>query len=221
MLYKKQKETFKFANEIRGVKMPKAVIIDYGVGNIFSIKCSLEKASFNAVLCSDKQELKNADAVVLPGVGNFRVGAENLREVKSELLELILGGVPVLGICLGMQLLFERSDESSGAGLNILDGVVVRLPKIVRIPHMGWNTLNIIKHVDILDGIGERDYFYFAHSYHAIPASRNMIAAETEYGIRFASVIAHKNIFGVQFHPEKSDGPGEQVIKNFMGIVKR
>lgn len=207
--------------KFEGVRMPKAVIIDYGVGNIFSIKCSLEKAGFNVVICSDKQGFKDADAVVLPGVGNFRVGAENLQEVKSELLELISGGVPVLGICLGMQLLFERSDESSGAGLSILNGMVVRLPKTVRIPHMGWNTLNMIKHVDILDGISGKDYFYFAHSYYAIPASRNVIAAETEYGIRFASVISHKNIFGVQFHPEKSDGSGERIIKNFMGIVKR
>ena len=201
--------------------MSKAAIIDYGVGNIFSIKCSLEKVGFNVVIRSGKQRLKDVDAVVLPGVGNFRVGAENLREVKSELLELISGGVPVLGICLGMQLLFERSDESSGAGLSILNGMVVRLPKTVRIPHMGWNTLNMIKHVDILDGISGKDYFYFAHSYYAIPASRNVIAAETEYGIRFASVISHKNIFGVQFHPEKSDGSGERIIKNFMGIVKR
>jgi len=201
--------------------MPKAAIIDYGVGNIFSIKCSLEKVGFNVVIRSGKQGLKDADAVVLPGVGNFGAGAENLQEVKSELLELILGGVPVLGICLGMQLLFERSDESSGAGLSILNGMVVRLPKAVKIPHMGWNTLNIIKHVNILDGIGRRDYFYFAHSYHAIPSSRDVIVAETEYGIRFASVIAHKNIFGVQFHPEKSNGSGERIIKNFMGIVKR
>jgi glutamine amidotransferase len=201
--------------------MPKAVIVDYGVGNIFSIKCSLEKAGFNVAICPSKQGFKDADAVVLPGVGNFRVGAENLQKVKSELLELILGGVPVLGICLGMQLLFERSDESSGTGLSILSGMVVRLPKAVKIPHMGWNTLNIIKQADILEGICGGEYFYFAHSYHAIPTSRDVIAAETEYGIKFASIISQKNIFGVQFHPEKSNGPGEQIIKNFMEIVKR
>ncbi|MEM1580908.1 MAG: imidazole glycerol phosphate synthase subunit HisH [Candidatus Bathyarchaeia archaeon] len=200
--------------------MPKAAIINYGVGNIFSIKRSLEKAGFNVTVSLDRQDLMGLDALVLPGVGNFRAGAENIKSIRSELLELILEGIPVLGVCLGMQLLFETSDESSGVGLSVLGGRVVRLPKGVRIPHMGWNTLEVIKPIDILNGISREDYFYFAHSYHVVPVNKDVIAAETEYSVRFASVIAHKNIFGVQFHPEKSGKPGEQMINNFMKIVK-
>lgn len=136
-------------------------------------------------------------------------------------MELILDGRPVLGICLGMQLFFEESEESPDRGLSILSGKVVRLPPNVRIPHMGWNNLGMLSLSKILEGISTADYFYFAHSYHAIPQKRNIISAETMYGVKFASVIVEKNIFGVQFHPEKSGRPGERVIENFMRIVKR
>lgn len=136
-------------------------------------------------------------------------------------MELILGGRPVLGICLGMQLFFEESEESPGRGLSILGGRVVRLPSYVKVPHMGWNNLEIIGSSEILDGVSAADYFYFAHSYYAIPQDRNIISAETICGVKFASVIAEKNIFGVQFHPEKSGRSGERIIKNFMKIAKR
>lgn len=200
--------------------MPRAVIINYGVGNLFSIKCSLERAGFNVIIDADRRSLSGIDAIVLPGVGNFGAVAKNIRELKNDLLELIRESIPVLGICLGMQLLFEESEESYGAGLSVLSGKVIKLPNSVRIPHMGWNTLKDIKPVDILDGTGEEDYFYFAHSYHAVPVNKDIIAAKTEHGVKFAAVIAQKNIFGVQFHPEKSGEPGEQLIKNFMKIVK-
>ncbi|MEM2560069.1 MAG: imidazole glycerol phosphate synthase subunit HisH [Candidatus Bathyarchaeia archaeon] len=208
------------ARALRGVIMPRAAIINYGVGNLFSIKRSLERAGFNVIMSSDKRSLSGIDAIVLPGVGNFGAGAENIRRLKDDLLELIREGIPVLCVCLGMQLLFKESEESSGEGLSILSGKVIKLPSSVRIPHMGWNTLKDIKPVDILDSIGEKDYFYFAHSYYAVPVNEDIIAAKTEYGVKFASVIAQKNIFGVQFHPEKSGKPGEKLIKNFMEIVK-
>jgi len=200
----------------------RVAVIDYGVGNLFSIKHSLEKAGLNVDVCSDAQSLRRVDALVLPGVGNFRAGAKNIGEIKAELKGLVKGGVPILGICLGMQLLLEESDESPGVtGLGLLGGRVVRLPKNVKIPHMGWNTLRIIKSTGLLEGIKEKDYFYFVHSYYAAPRDRRIIAAETEYGVKFASVIAYNNIFAVQFHPEKSGKPGEQVIRNFMKIIKR
>ncbi|MEM1673361.1 MAG: imidazole glycerol phosphate synthase subunit HisH [Candidatus Bathyarchaeia archaeon] len=202
------------------VIVPRAVIINYGVGNLFSIKRSLERAGFNVTISSDKRGLSSIDAIVLPGVGNFGAGAENIKRIRNNLLELIEEGIPVLGVCLGMQLLFEESEESSGAGLSVLSGKVIKLPSSVRIPHMGWNTLKDIKSSDILDGISEEDHFYFAHSYYAVPANKDIIVAKTEYGVKFASVIAQKNIFGVQFHPEKSGKPGEQLIKNFLKIVK-
>ncbi|MCX8171702.1 MAG: imidazole glycerol phosphate synthase subunit HisH, partial [Candidatus Bathyarchaeota archaeon] len=121
--------------------MPGVAVINYGVGNLFSIKCSLEKAGFKVIICMDKLSLRDIDAIVLPGVGNFRAGAENIRRIKGELLGMIEEGMPVLGVCLGMQLLFETSDEGPGTGLSVLGGRVVRLPEGVRIPHMGWNTL--------------------------------------------------------------------------------
>jgi len=186
------------------VIVPRAVIINYGVGNLFSIKRSLERAGFNVTISSDKRGLSSIDAIVLPGVGNFGAGAENIKRIRNNLLELIEEGIPVLGVCLGMQLLFEESEESSGAGLSVLSG----------------KTLKDIKSSDILDGISEEDHFYFAHSYYAVPANKDIIVAKTEYGVKFASVIAQKNIFGVQFHPEKSGKPGEQLIKNFLKIVK-
>jgi glutamine amidotransferase len=120
-----------------------------------------------------------------------------------------------------MQLLFEESDESPGFGLGIFSGRVIRLPKNVRAPHMGWNNLNIIQPSKILDGIGGWDYFYFAHKYYALPADRSIVTAETEYGVKIPSAVAYRNIFGVQFHPEKSGKPGKRVIENFVEIAKR
>ncbi len=202
--------------------MPKVAVIDYGVGNLFSIKCSFERAGLNVDVYSEAKRLRDADALILPGVGNFKAGAKNIEKIKADLMDLINEGTPILGICLGMQLLFEGSDESPDVkGLGLLEGRVIRLPKNVKIPHMGWNTLKIIRPIILLDGINEKDYFYFVHSYYAIPKREHVITAETEYGIRFASVVAQNNIFGVQFHPEKSGKPGEQIIGNFVKLIKR
>lgn len=198
------------------------VIINYGIGNLFSVKRSFERIGCEVKTCLDAEELKKSDAIVLPGVGNFITGSREIGRVKGALLELVLNQhIPVLGICLGMHILFRKSDEGSGEGLGALPGRVVRLPKSVKVPHMGWNNLKIVKQTPILEGISEKEYFYFAHSYHVLPEDRSIIAAETEYNISFPSVISSGKIFGVQFHPEKSGKPGGQVIRNFVKLVRR
>ena len=180
----------------------------------------MRKVGLDAATVSKPQSLNGYDGIVLPGVGNFRSGARNLRQLSRDITRLVDMGVPILGICLGMQLLFEESEESPGEGLSLIRGKVLRLPRSVKTPHMGWNTLRILNDNDLLNGVSGEDYFYFVHSYYASPAE-NVIVAETEYGIQFASVIAKKNIFGTQFHPEKSGKPGRKVLRNFARIVKR
>lgn len=198
------------------------VVLDYGVGNLFSIKHSFKKIGYQVEVCLDVEELKRSDAIIFPGVGNFAAASKNIKNVRDILIKLLLEDqVPTLGICLGMHLFFPKSDEGGGDGLAIFPGQVTRLPKYVKTPHMGWNNLRVIKSSPILDGITEGDYFYFAHSYYALPEDKGVVAAETGYGIDFPSVISSGNIFGVQFHPEKSGKPGELVMKNFVKLIKR
>jgi len=165
--------------------------------------------------------LLEADAVVLPGVGNFRTASENIRPFKNVITRIVDEGVPLLGVCLGMQLLFEGSEESPGEGLCLLEGEVLKLPDDVKTPHMGWNTLNILKWSPLLDGVDEDSYLYFVHSYYAQPRNREVVVAETRYGVEFASVVAKGNVYSTQFHPEKSGAPGARILLNFAKIVKR
>jgi glutamine amidotransferase len=134
---------------------------------------------------------------------------------------MVESGVPLFGICLGMQLLFESSEESAGKGLGLLKGKVVRLPLTVKTPHMGWNTLDVVRPNELLNGISEDDYFYFVHSYYGEPSDRDVVAAETDYGLNFASVVACGNVWATQFHPEKSGKSGEIILRNFTGILKK
>jgi len=202
-------------------EIPEAAIIDCGVGNLFSISCALRRGGLDTKIISASSDLRNADAIVLPGVGNFKAGSRNLRILRQDIVTLVEAGVPLLGVCLGMQLLFEKSQESLGDGLHVLQGKVLRLPWSVKTPHMGWNTLEVFKPDGILDGVGGDDYFYFVHSYYADPEDKDIVVAETDYGLSFASAIARGNVYGTQFHPEKSGRPGELVLRNFAGIVKR
>ncbi len=196
-------------------------IVDCGIGNLFSIECALKKVALDPTVICESQSLKGADAIVMPGVGNFKAATQSMERLRPEIIDRISDGVPLFGICLGMQLIFDSSEESPGRGLGLLEGNVLKLPKTVKTPHMGWNTLKIARSNRLVEGITEKDYFYFVHSYYPSPASSSWIVAETEYGLSFASIIADKNIYGVQFHPEKSAKAGEQILKNFASIVKK
>jgi len=163
----------------------------------------------------------DADAIALPGVGSFTASLEKLDTVKDMLEQKISEGTPILGICLGMQLFFEASEEGPGDGLSLFQGKVVQLPRTVKVPHMGWNTLNIVKPNELLDGIAEGTYVYFVHSLYPNPADKSIVLTRTEYGTTFTSTIAKGNVYGTQFHPEKSGDIGLKILKNFARAVVR
>jgi imidazole glycerol-phosphate synthase subunit HisH len=201
--------------------LAKAVIFDYGVGNLLSLKTALEKAGLEAAIVTSAKELVNADAIALPGVGAFTPAADKLNSVKETIINKIQNGTPVLGICLGLQLFFEKSEEGPGNGLSIFKGKNVRLPNTVKVPHMGWNTLKIVKPNELLEDIAENSFVYFVHSLYPVPIDKKIIATKTEYGTTFTSTIASKNIYGTQFHPEKSGDLGLKILKNFAKAVVR
>src|SRR3990170_2340557 len=201
--------------------MPEAVIFDYGAGNLLSLKVALEKVGLNAKIGSTKQELKKADAIALPGVGNFAAAADKLEPVRSEILDAVENGVPLLGICLGLQLFFPRSEEGAGDGLALYEGKTVWLPNSVKVPHMGWNTLRIVKQNELLEGVKDESYVYFVHSLYPVPMDKELVCTETDYGTTFASTVANKNVYGTQFHPEKSGDVGLKILKNFARTVKK
>ncbi len=201
--------------------MAKAVIFDYGVGNLLSLKCALENAGLEASICTSRQELAEANAVALPGVGAFSAAATKLDAVKETLINKVKDGTPLLGICLGLQLFFEESEEGPGNGLALFKGKTVRLPSTVKVPHMGWNTLNIVRQNELFDGVKEGSYVYFVHSLFPVPVDKTIVCAQTEYGTTFTSAIASKNVYGTQFHPEKSGDTGLKILKNFAKIVVR
>ncbi len=201
--------------------MPDAVIIDYGVGNLLSLKCALEKVGLTTQIGASTSQIKKADAIALPGVGNFSAAAAKLDAVKEQLVDAAESGTPIFGICLGLQLFFRESEEGPGNGLALFEGKTVRLPNTVKVPHMGWNTLRIVKQNEILDGIKDEAYVYFVHSLYPVPEDKEVVCTETDYGATFTSAIARKNVFGTQFHPEKSGEVGLKILKNFAKIVAR
>ena len=201
--------------------MPKAVIFDYGVGNLLSLKTALEKTGLEASIGTSAQELAKADAIALPGVGNFSAAATKLDAVKETLINKVEDGTPLLGICLGLQLFFEVSEEGPGNGLSLFKGKTVRLPSTVKVPHMGWNTLNMVKQNELFDGIAEGSYVYFVHSLYPVPVDKTLVCTQTEYGTTFTSAVATKNVYGTQFHPEKSGDSGLKILKNFAKVVVR
>jgi glutamine amidotransferase len=199
--------------------MPEAVIFDYGVGNLLSLKTALEKAGLTASIGTTAQDLAKADAIALPGVGSFTAASSKLHTIKEILQTKIQEGTPLIGICLGLQLFFESSQEGPGEGLAFFKGKNIQLPNTMKVPHMGWNTLSVVKSNELFDGIAEGTYVYFVHSLYPVPKDKKIVCTTTEYGTTFTSAVASKNIYGTQFHPEKSGDVGLKILKNFVKTV--
>jgi glutamine amidotransferase len=199
--------------------MPRVVIFDYGVGNLLSLKTALEKTGLTASIGTTRQDLTKADAIALPGVGSFTAAATKLDAVKEVLQTKIKEGMPLLGICLGLQLFFESSEEGPGTGLGMFEGRNMQLPKTVKVPHMGWNTLNFVKSNELFDGVAEGTFVYFVHSLYPEPKEKTVVCTTTQYGTTFTSAVTNKNIFGTQFHPEKSGDVGLKILSNFAKII--
>jgi glutamine amidotransferase len=198
--------------------MPRVAVIDYGMGNLRSVQKAFERIGVDAEITADADILKAADGAVLPGVGAFADCMRNLTETGliPFIKDFIASGRPFLGICLGMQLFFEESLEGgSFEGLGILKGRVVPLPKDRVVPHMGWNSLRIAKSEPLFAGLPEEPYVYFVHSFHAEPADEGIISAAADYGIPVTAAVQSGNVYGTQFHPEKSGEAGLRILRNF------
>lgn len=200
-------------------------IIDYDAGNIKSVEKALHYLGEEAVITRDRDTILGADRVILPGVGAFGDAMEKLRtyELDKVIQEVVAQNTPFLGICLGLQLLFESSEESEGVeGLGILKGKVVRLPEEsdLKIPHIGWNSLKYPNPGRLFAGIAEDSYVYFVHSYYLQAKDPSIVTATTEYGTLIHASVEQGNVFACQFHPEKSSEVGMQILKNFLTISK-
>jgi len=196
-------------------------IVDYGAGNLRSVQKAVEYNGAAAQITSNPADIEKADKVIFPGVGAFGKAIEKIEtlELRSPLIEFIATGKPFLGICLGLQLLFENSEENPGVtGLGVLKGDVKRFSAGLKVPHLGWNVLIKKENNTLWNGIPEDSYFYFAHSYYISPLENEIIIGESEYGSRFPVAIKKENLYGLQFHPEKSQKYGLAVLKNFLSI---
>ena len=200
--------------------MSRIAIIDYQMGNLRSVQKGFEKVGHAASITSDPVELAAADKIVLPGVGAFgdAMAELNRRKLVEPIRTAVASGKPFLGICLGLQLLFDTGYEGGEyAGLGILPGKVIRfeLPAEYKVPHMGWNRGKFQQASPLLRGIADEAYFYFVHSYHVVPTDRTISAIESDYGGPFCAAVARGNLFATQFHPEKSQADGLQILQNF------
>ncbi len=204
--------------------MTKIAIFDFGAGNLFNLHQSLLGNGAHSVeIIRSLRELENYDGLVLPGVGNFDSAISSIQKDSGLLNVAIDKGMPILGICLGLEMLFDKSEEGILEGLKVLDGDVLMLPRMkVKVPHIGWNNLRIVNTgSNLLKGIPQDSWVYFVHSYHIEPQDDKLIAAVTEYGSKLPVVIERSNLFGTQFHPEKSGKIGAQIMKNFVNICEQ
>jgi len=204
--------------------MVNIAIVDYGLGNLRSVQNGLLKAGgVRAFITASPDDLSEVDGIILPGVGAFRDGMHRLSPLMRNILEVAHEGKPMLGICLGMQMLFTESEEGGvHLGLDLVPGRVVRFEGKGKVPHMGWNSIYITSHHPLLDGIGDGTHFYFVHSYYGVAPPAHEIAA-CEYIERFSAVVQNKkgNVVGTQFHPEKSGHDGLRVLANFIEMCRR
>ena len=193
-------------------------IIDYKSGNLKSISNGFKKIGQDFQITNDVELISDATHLVLPGVGAFGSSMKNLEEFRGVITEHVADDKPFLGICLGQQVLMDGSAESPGVnGLNLFNGRCEYLPEGVKIPHMGWNQLNIVRNSPILEGI-DKQYFYFVHSYHVIPDNEEIVSGTCNYGIDVVASLSQNNLFSTQFHPEKSGKAGLKILKNFVNI---
>ncbi len=197
------------------------VVIDYGMGNLHSVRKALEVVGANARVSSRAKDILKADKIVFPGVGSFGEAMKELkrRKLVQPIKDAIAEGKPFLGLCLGLQLLFERSEEAPGVkGLGVLKGEVKRFKlKGFKVPHMGWNSIKN-KRSDIFDKVPDNSYMYFVHSYYVKPKDKKVVLSTTSYGIDFASGVCKDNVYAFQFHPEKSQALGLKILKNFVEL---
>ena len=202
--------------------MVSVAIFDYGAGNIFSLKTSLEKNGASVDVITSFDQAKNFAGILLPGVGNFDPAIRSIRDYSAtKFKDFVQDKIPVLGICLGMEMFFAKSEEGKEKGLDVLNGEVVLLPKEMKIPHMGWNSLQIKKESKILNGVDDGAWVYFVHSYRAKPLDEEIVVADADYGISVPAVVEKGIYFGTQFHPEKSGKVGSLIIKNFLRECKK
>ncbi len=199
-------------------------IVDYGMGNLRSVQKAFEKVGAEARVIQTPGALTGARGIVLPGVGAFGQAMENLRAAgwAEPLRQACASGLPFIGICLGMQLLFETSEEmGQHAGLGILPGDVKRFSGELKVPQMGWNQIRLKRTSPLLHGVPDSSYAFFVHSYFCAPRDESLVLATTDYGIEFASVVGRGNVFGAQFHPEKSQSVGLKMLQNFAAMTAR
>jgi len=198
--------------------MIRIALVDYGVGNLHSMRKALELCGAEVFVSSDPRVMKSCDAIVLPGVGAFKGAME--RMPKEAIVEEVASGKPTLGVCLGMQLLFGYNEEGNESGLDLLKGRVARLPATVKLPHIGWNLVEVVRRHPIVAGIPDKAYMYFVHSYYVEPEDRGITVASSRYGVEFPSIVASGDIIGTQFHPEKSGRFGRRLIENFIDLLR-
>ena len=201
--------------------MIKLAVIDYDSGNLRSVAKALELVGVAPLVTGDPDELASADAVVFPGVGSGPAAMEALRKrgLLQPLRDYVASGRPFLGVCLGLQLLMDRTEEGDAECLGIIPGVVRRLPSGIKVPHMGWNSVRLQKPHPVFDGIPQDSFFYFVHSYYAVPSEPVGEIGATQYDVTFCSVYARGNLIATQFHPEKSGDTGTRIYKNFCALA--
>ena len=204
-------------------KLPKIAVIDYQSGNLRSVVKALEAVGLESSVTSDPVEVANAPALILPGVGSGQSAMDSLKRLSlvDPLVNFASSGKPFLGICLGLQLLLENTEEGNASCLGIVSGSVKKLPEGLKVPHMGWNDITFSSNHPILTDIPEDSFFYFVHSYYAEPRNPEAIAGNTHYGLTFCSIYAKDNLVATQFHPEKSGPIGLKIYENFRDMAIR